>query len=47
MKFRNRLLFEKMCFGENVEDVCRRGVFEEFGFEMGVCDWVEMIFEMY
>lgn len=47
MKSRNRPLSEKMRPGENVEDACRRGVFEELGPEMGARDRVEMILETY
>lgn len=44
---RNRPLAEKMRPGENVEDACRRGVFEELGPEMGARNRVEIISESY
>lgn len=44
---RNRPLSEKMRPGENVENACRRGLYEELGPEMGARDRVEMILETY
>lgn len=44
---RNRPLSEKMRPGENVENACRRGLYEELGPEMGARDRVDMILETY
>lgn len=44
---RNRPLSEKMRPGENVEDACCRGVFEELGATMGAPERVEMVLESY
>jgi len=44
---RNRPLSEKMRPGENVDDACRRGIFEELGCELGAPERVEMLPESY